>query len=187
MPRSIIAKKKKKKMAKSTLLKKLYIIDRFCASRSDPVTGKLQILVKWKDFPFSASTWEPYDQLVEDGFKYRLKLFQRRQQLIANASGQEKLKHYLFVLRFCNVKGHSNVYQRLNTFLTHHKATTSSLHIPGNIHVILELDPTRLDDFTSQFRVWLENIRPVECFHAQLWPISSAEGPVALSVYPPIQ
>lgn len=45
-----------------------YEVENLLAIRKLPYRKDKEILVHWKGYPVSKSTWEPYQKLVEDGF-----------------------------------------------------------------------------------------------------------------------
>jgi hypothetical protein len=47
-------------------VQKKFIVERIVGKRKN--RGKVEYLIKWKDYPNSENTYEPYQQLVEDGF-----------------------------------------------------------------------------------------------------------------------
>lgn len=164
--------------ARITTLKKRYDIERLVAVRCDPVSDRLQVLVKWIGYPIGKATWEPEEQLIEDGHAMLLaKMWSR------SYSASVRAKRYLFVVRFANTRAVGSIYRRLEAFMKRHSATSNSVPIPGNVHAVINMAPDQTAAFAQAFRDWLAKNRPVRCVHAQLWHIAGEVSSV-LSVYP---
>jgi len=161
---------------KPTTLKKRYAVEGFCGVRTDPVTHQRQVLVRWKDYPMSASTWEPYQQLVEDGWGPEL----------AAGLPRGETRSYLLVVRFQNTRTASSaVYRSLRRLLGKYGGKRSVQHMPGNTHIVFSMTEKETVAFTQVFRKWVAGFKTLSCAHAQLFRVAEDEG--HLSVYPPIR
>jgi hypothetical protein len=154
---------------------KFYAVSGFCGTRTDPISCQRQVLVRWKGYPMSASTWEPYEQLVEDGWGPQL-----------DAVADNPQQSYLLVVRFQNTRSApSTIYQSLRQLLDGYGGKRSVQHMPGNTHIAFSMTDKDVKSFTMAFREWLARYVTLGCAHAQLFRITKDEG--QLSVYPPIE
>jgi hypothetical protein len=146
--------------------------------RSDPLTHKKEVLVKWRGYPKSDATWEPYDNLKEDGLGTELNDLERL----------SRLDSYLFQVRFSNTKGHPQLYRHFSRFMKTARSHyhTDGIHIAGNSELVLRMTPSEVPRFTESFRAFMRMMSPAECTHAILWPISGTEGGLC-SAYPTIR
>lgn len=175
MVRVFIQRRKAKKPVAAAATSR-YKVESLLSTRLDPVNHQRQVLVKWQGYPASACTWEPYQNLVEDGFDAELR------DLVERLCAQR----YLFVVRLENTKCRSsNLYASLRSVLKRYSsASLPTVHMPGNVHFMLEIKKDKLQEFVRSFRWWLDAMSPVTCRHAQLFKISDSDE--QLSVYPPV-